>query len=214
MALVTLPFSGFYNSLHDSEIDSTIEQMFSDRDTGCERNEGLESALFVKCDFRQVHENYARAYAEAFGQEFEVAGLKFESMSSPKYYNFETDRIFATVTKKELARIYRKVSRADLAALVAEKFTSRSGFISFYPADLAEWGPVNTWDHNQYGTLLEALARQESRTGEFDQYAEHSLCEDFRGNGHLDSWIAEATPGIERLYKVHDYLETRAARLQ
>lgn len=214
MALVTLPFSGFYQSLHDTVLDDTIERMFTDRDTGCERNEGLESALVVACDFAPVREKYAAAYAVAFGQEFKIDTLKFESLTSPRFYNFETDRVFATVTKKELARIYRATNRDDLTALVKSMFTSRDGFHSFYSGDLAEWGPVNTWDHNQYSALLRCYAVQECNSGEFSQYDEYNLVEDLSGNGHLDNWIAEATPGIERLYKVHDYLETRRARDQ
>ena len=211
MALATLPFSGFYSSIHDGEIDSTIERMFSDRETGCDRNQGLESALIDKCEFREVHQKYAAYYAEAFGAEFKIA-LKFESMTSPKFYNFETDRVFVTVTKKELARVYRATDRAALAALVEQMFTSRDGFSSFYSSDLGDWGPVNTWDHNQHGTLLRCYAVQESNCDDFGQMEEHRLVEDMSGNGHLDNWIAEATPGIERLYKVHDYLEARKER--
>ena len=209
MAIVTVPFSGFYNSLHDSEIDRALESMFADRDTGTERNEGLESALHIACNFRQVFVNYAAKYVKQFAAEFGVDGLKFESLASPKEYNFSTDVIYATVTKKELTRIYKAVKWADLAALVKSKFTSCDGFHSFYSPDLAEWGPINEWDHNQYGTLLECFA---NANAEFDQYAEYSLCEDFSGNGDIERWIGDATPNIQRLYKIQEYLETRKAR--
>ena len=33
------PVLRFYNSIHDGELDHTLEQMFSDRETGCQRNE-------------------------------------------------------------------------------------------------------------------------------------------------------------------------------
>jgi hypothetical protein len=213
MALVTLPFSGFYQSLHDGEIDREIASMFSDRDTGCDRNQGLESALFDKCDFRQVHQAYTQAYAEKFAQEFKVKGLKFESMSSPKEYNFETDRVFALVSKKELTRIYRNLDKSVFADVLKDKFTSCDGFSSFYSNDVKDWGPIASWDHNQYGAILLALAIEESTNGEFDQWAEYNLCESFSGNGDLTRWIEAATPNVERLYKIHDYLETRSGRV-
>ena len=31
-------------------------------------------------------------------------------------------------------------------------------------------------------------------------------------NGYLDNWISDATPDIDRLYKIHDYLQKRDAR--
>lgn len=209
---VTVPFSGFYQSLHDFALDQAIEQMFSDSATGTERNEGLEQRFFNLCDFSQVHNSYAKAYAEAFAQAFGLETLKFEKLVNPREYNAETDRIFAVIDGAELERLLVKVERPALAQLVREKFTSRSGFHSFYSNDLADWGPVSTWDHNQAGTLLEALANQESMRGDFDQETEFGLCENFSGNGWLESWLYGAAPGVKRLDKVYEYLQTRAAR--
>lgn len=209
---VTLPFSGFYQSLHDGALDNAVEQMFSDSATGTQRNEGLEQRLFNLCNFSQVHNSYAKAYAEAFAQAFGLETLKFEKLVSPREYNFDTDRIFAFIDGAELERLYQKVNRQSLAQLVTEKFTSCSGFHSFYSNDLADWGPVSDWDHNQAGTLLEALASQESMHGDFNQETEFGLCEAFSANGWLESWLYEAAPGIKRLDKVYDYLQTRAAR--
>lgn len=211
MILATLPFSGFYDSLHDAEIDQATEQMFSDVETGCHRNEGLESALFNKCDFGAVHVSYATDYAGAFADEFKIQGLKFESLKSPKEYNFSTDVIFVQVPASEVARILAATDGKALADLVTEKFSHRSGFVSFYSPDLADWGPVEKWDHNQVGTLLEAYANQET-TDVFDSSAEVALMEKARSNGYIDGWIESATPGIERLYKIHDYLNARMAR--
>lgn len=211
--LTTIPFSGFYNSLHDSEIDQTIEQMFSDRDTGSETNPGLESALFNNCDFRKVHTSYAADYCENFAEEFKLPSLKFESLNSPREYNFATDRIFANIELSDLREALRRVDKSELAKLAREKFTSRSGFISFYNPDVNTWGDLTTWDHNQCGTLLECLADQETSDSDgFTSYTEFDLMERARCNGRLNSWVESATPNIQRLYKIHDYLETRAAR--
>jgi hypothetical protein len=183
--------------------------MFSDRDTGCQRNEGLESAFYRKCDFGMVHRAYAKAYAEAFGQEFKIK-LEFESLSSPKEYNFTTDRIFVTIADDELTRLHSLVTAEELDKAAKARFTSYSGFISSYSNDVADWGDLQEWDHNQIGTLIAAYVAQES--GDFDQWAEYALMESDVSNGRLDQWLGDANPEATRLYKIHDYLEDRKER--
>lgn len=62
-------------------------------------------------------------------------------------------------------------------------------------------------EHNQLQTLLEAYVQDTQ--GDLD---EACLMENARGNGRLEEWIADNTPGIERLFRVHDYLRVREAR--
>lgn len=35
--LSTIPFAGFYDSIHDGVIDDAFDMMFADRETGCDR---------------------------------------------------------------------------------------------------------------------------------------------------------------------------------
>ncbi|MDQ0317765.1 hypothetical protein [Amorphus orientalis] len=89
-------------------------------------------------------------------------GLTFESMSSPQFYNFETDRIFCHVptdTVKALFLLSKRDGHEKLKATIEERCTSRSGFISFYSSDLADWlaKPVEQWDHNELSILLVAV---------------------------------------------------------
>lgn len=208
--LTTISFCGFYDSIHSSNIDYAIEQMFSDRDTGCQRNEGLEMALFNKCHYSAVYKAYAKEYVENFAREFEIPSLIFDELNSPKFYNFTTDRIFATVTLEDLLKIKNTVPLEEFKDMAKLMFTSRDGFSSFYDPDIDSWDDIEHWDANQCGCLIAAYADYER--GGFDQYAENDLMEDSRGNGLYEQWIDSATPGIDRLYKIHDYLEVRAAR--
>lgn len=201
--LAVIPFAGFYNTLHDAQLDQALEQMFTDRETGCERNEGLEMRAYGACNWAAVHREYAKYYAEAWLAEHGIAG-EFESLQSPREYNFTTDRIFVKLADGEPERLLATVDRADLARVAAEMFTSWDGFISFYSPDVADWGDVATWDHNQMLCLLRAHADPDE--DEFD-VMEFASC-----NGYFEEWIGEWTPGIERLYAVHDYLEKRATR--
>jgi len=210
--LTTIPFSGFYYSIHEGELDRTLEQMFSDRESGCRRNEGLEARVQSKCDWTLVSANYAAAYAAAMADEFKIA-MTFESLKSPSEYNFTTDVIYCEISLDEVRRLRAETSEKAFRDKIRERFTSYDGFISFYSNDLDEWDEIETWDHNEVGTLIEAYVEQESYGSDgFDQHVELGLMERASTNGDFDTWISSATPGIERLYNIHDYLESRKER--
>lgn len=209
---VTIPFSGFYCSLHDSELDQALEQSFSD-DSGGTNPEILNHARDA-VEWRAVQENYAREYCARFGEEFKIQGLTFDCMRSPKEYNFSTDRIFATIDIEELRRCLSRVNNTDFLELARDKFTSRSGFMSFYSSDVSTWGDLSTWDHNHTGAILEALANQETQSADkFDTWAEHALMENAICNGELDNWIFGSNPEkLNRLDKINRYLLKRSER--
>ena len=208
--LTTVPFSGFYESLHDSQIDDCLEQMFTN-DQGDAAYPGLQERLIHDCRFKQVHTEYAKDYVEAFAREFKLVTLKWESMKSPREYNFETDRLFATISRDEVRRLKREVDPVELQRVATANLTSYSGFHSWYSPDVSTWGPLDQWDHNLVGLLLQAHANEQRGSG-FDSWAEYALMEDVNSNGDLDSWVCDATPSIDRLYKVYNYLEARALR--
>lgn len=93
-----------------------------------------------------------------------TAGLEFESMSSPREYNFATDRVFAYIPMATVELLFTR-SRVEhhepLRSLIRDSFTSRSGFSSHYDNDLDEWlaKPLDEWDHNELGTLLVAALK-------------------------------------------------------
>ena len=203
--LTTIPFCGFYDSLHDSMLDDAVESMMSDENGS--PYEGLVYRVQMDCNWKPVHQKYAEEYCVNFGNEFKIDSLKFDELSSPREYNFTTDRIFATISVEDVARIASETDWDEFAELAKEKFTSRDGFSSFYNPDYKTWGPVETWDHNQVGTLIELFVGED-----FDHYREYDLMESDRGNGDIENWIYDNTPNIERLYKIGEYLRTREAR--
>ena len=84
--------------------------------------------------------------------------LVFVELSSPKYYNFSTDRIFVKISCKFIEELKKKIDKFALGKAILEQFTSRDGFISFYSNDVNEWlGQKEPWDHNQVCLLLEVL---------------------------------------------------------
>lgn len=120
-------------------------------------------------------------------------GATFDEMVSPREYNFGTDRVFAHIPVTAIRRMFR-LSRAEkhatLAEIIARRFTSRDGFSSFYPSDLASWlsRPVTDWDHNELGTLLDAVLT----IADFDPYSDEisdRLCEETLGDeGAYEAW--------------------------
>jgi hypothetical protein len=210
-----IPFSGFYESLHDSEIDQAFEGLFQDRESG-DPNQGLNERAMGVINWKQVHLAYAKEYAECFGDRFEL-NLKFSELWSPREYNFETDRIFVELDDKDVQRLMNERVQEGpyhsvFVDLCREKFTHRSGFHSFYSPDWRDWGPWQKWDLNQVGTLVEAWAIYEN--GGFDQDDEIDLMEHARCNGRLEDWIFTAMPKDirDRLNRIYQYIEDRKER--
>lgn len=159
-----IPFAGFYYSNYDDELgatlDSQVEWFESEYDLDKEQALEYSEILFRYTDWRHAWEVIAKHYVTAFSKcfkEWTEVDLKadFNKMISPREYNFETDRIFGMVDEAAILALYDKVDEATLRRIIEERFTSRSGFISFYPNSLDLW-PSNAleWDVNQICTLL------------------------------------------------------------
>lgn len=198
--IATIPFSGFYESLHDSAFDDVVNHTFEDFDD-------LANTAWRVVNFNQAMHKYAESYAESFLSEFGIAG-EFERMQSPREYNFTTDIVFVKIEKSEVQRIFATCDKTELAKVCAESFTSRDGFNSFYDPDFKTWGRVTTWDHNQVGALIKCVTGSD-----FDQWREYELMEDARGNGYLETWVCESNPEFSRLANIADYLRRRAERV-
>ena len=206
--LTTIPFSGFYYSLHDSDLDSALESIFSD-DSGTARPE-LVCKAHDAADWRMVQNNYAAEYAAAFAREFNLP-LQFESMKSPREYNFSTDIIYCAIGADDAAWLFDTCDKTLLDKIARETFTSRDGFASFYDPDFTEWGDLLTWDPNQLGVLIRAHVTEQNP--DFDQWAEFDLMENARCNGAIDNWIFKSNPkALNRLAGINSYLNKREGR--
>lgn len=170
--IINVPFPGFYYTWYDQEIDHEMENAVdgyieSDRrDIPKELREEVldifQSNFRLNVCHNRICADYIKAFNEWFEDKYELdLELEFESMSSPKYYNFETDRLFATIDEAKVQALF-DLARPKLDAEIKRRFTSRDGFISHYSNDLADWPKhLNLWDHNELGTLLTALFSHE-----------------------------------------------------
>ena len=157
--LIKLPFHGFYNSMHESNVDYAIESMFTN-DYG---DINIPTAFYDEFDYAKAYRQYAELFADQVQDyilnEYGIkVTLRFDSLESPRFYNFETDCIYCHITAHDINVLYALVSMSALTRIAKDRHSSGSGFISSYDPDVSTWGTVNTWDHNQLETLLIAVA--------------------------------------------------------
>lgn len=209
--IIQIPFSGFYDSIHSINIEYELDcGIFTDHATGCTNYDRLSELFYNAIDWHQSRLDYAREYVDNFNREFGL-NLVFESMTSPREYNFSTDRIFCEIDKKDLRQIVRQTPKERLIKHAVAMFTSRDGFSSFYDNNYLSWGRIETWDFNQLHCLLMAWLETEHDVAEwYDE--EIYLMVDSQGNGFYSELIYKHCSD-KRLFKVADYLNARAARV-
>ena len=174
--IINIPLQGFYSSIW-SEVDH-IEEREAESLQEMQDEEGIPPELQLTADeFSGIlldvtdHSNcylsIAHAYADAVNltvsEYLDIPlGLKFESISSPREYNFTTDRLFCYIPCDVVERLFA-ASAADghsnLLAVIKDRFTSYDGFLSHYDNELEPWlaKPLADWDHNELCTLLIAV---------------------------------------------------------
>lgn len=151
----TVPFSGFYGTIHHHAIMDRYEV---GDDVDVDEGEGKKRYDEYLKNYKEEEINYCREYTKNFSELIGIP-LTFKEMTSPREYNFMTDRIFAEISADDVEKMKKAVDPAIIRALVKKKFTSLDGFCSFYDNDYDEWlKQQEPWDHNQVGTLVEAYA--------------------------------------------------------
>jgi len=116
----TIPFCGFYCSFIDDDIDYQIGQQIEWDTDIYDLNEEEQQILWDSYltvnrsyFYNQIAEDYTNFYIEILNRRLKGFTLKakFNLLTSPREYNFETDRIFidienGIITKLELVLNY------------------------------------------------------------------------------------------------------------
>jgi len=180
---IGLPFfSGFYESFHSSVFEREEEYIL----------EEYKGKTWDDFKWEYDYLSYCKNYVHAVNSILDLK-LEFVELSSPREYNFSTDRIFCTISKKDLNKISTALDTEIMKDLVKRRFTSRDGFISSYSNDINEWKekPLKDWDYNELGTLLEAWininSTKTSETEEFYDDIDYQAMEYCEGN---DSYVS------------------------
>ena len=170
----TIPFDGFYCSFIDADIEHQIGQQIEWDSDIYDLNEDEQQILwdsYLSVNrsyfYNQIAEDYTNFYIDELNERLEgfTLNAKFNLLTSPREYNFETDRIFIDIERdhaidfiKYIIKNYKK----ELEKKIKERFTSRSGFNSFYKNSLDLWPKdYSEWDHNQIGTCFELFDLEE-----------------------------------------------------
>lgn len=210
---VQVPFAGFYGSVHDECIDEAESGMFADS-SGDKDNPKYQSVFqwyYENVDHREAFGKYAKAYTEALAEAIDIK-LEFEEMVSPREYNFVTDRIFAKVTRDDLAKMLWKVKGERLNVTIAETFTSRSGFISHYPNNIFRWPRISEWDHNHCYAVIKSYVQFVCERDCIENLEVHIANNEIEDDQIID-WLYEAANDKgRRMINLASYLREREDR--
>jgi len=170
----TIPFDGFYESFISADIDHQIGQQIEWDSDIYDLNEDEQQILwdnYLSVNrsyfYNEIAEHYTDLYIDALNERLEgfTLNAKFNLLTSPREYNFETDRIFIEIEENhaiDFIKYIIKNYKKELENKIKERFTSRSGFNSFYKNSIDLWTKdYSEWDHNQIGTCFELFNLEE-----------------------------------------------------
>jgi hypothetical protein len=137
-------FSGFYGSIWS-------EPCFDMEDEYYNIPKDMSFDDFV--DWKSYYNDIAKKYCdfvEGSLSDF-VSRIDFQSIESPKYYNFSNDSINCEIEFND--------SLVD--QYILDNYTSRDGFISFYENDASNW--LDGWkeDSHKVGSILDFICINE-----------------------------------------------------
>lgn len=150
-------FPGFYNTIFEPCEDDEIYSFNQENDKN-----------LCYDDFRWDYDDYRRRLATTFVESFESefqeiipAEIKYQSISSPAYYNFSNDSINIEV-ELDFPRFMEIVNekKEDIREYILVNYTSRDGFNSFHSNNVDVWCDpeyVLEFIQHRVGALMEAL---------------------------------------------------------
>jgi len=124
----TINFGGFYNSIHDGNIDNMVEAL--------EYN-------FDNVNYEKTFESYIKQYCyklESYILDEYLIDIDFKTikLNSPKYYNYSTDIIDCKINTNQVNSLNNVLIKDDkFLSFLKDRTTSCSGFMSFFTYDQA-----------------------------------------------------------------------------
>ena len=176
----TIPFDGFYESFISDDIDHQIGQQIEWDCDLYDLNVNEEKILwdsYLSVNrgyfYNQIAEDYTNFYIDNLNAKLNYAypdhgftlNAKFSFLTSPREYNFETDRIFIDIERDhalDFIKYIIKHYKNELEEKIKQRFTSRSGYWSHYKNTLDSWTQdYSEWDCNMIGTCFELFDLEE-----------------------------------------------------
>ena len=156
---------GYYESwLYHSDMDSNEAGYYLQSELP-ELPEYLHPAIGdrIETDFAGYMEATSRQFCDAVEALLsDILGskvtLEYQSIHSPREYNFTTDTVNVSITLDQAALVrYCAKYGGEMAPYFKARYTSRDGFISHYPADIQYWTNPDNWGRHGLGAILEAV---------------------------------------------------------
>lgn len=154
---MSIPFQGFYESLWDLQQDSAIESMF-ENDSGELNQEAFDSA-YNSANWAQCRKAIAKQYTAELEakiqEELPNFSMEFVELESPTFYNYSTDQISVKLPAESVVALIQACRPSALQAVLIDRHTHRSGFVSSYSNKLSDWleKPFSEWDSVEVESL-------------------------------------------------------------
>ena len=133
-------FPGFYGTIFEPYEDSEIEYINDLR-----KDKGLDEIGWEDCewDYKDYRERVAEYVVGFVEWELKQMGLKFtyQSIQSPKFYNFSNDSINVEVGVENMNKIiqYLNENEDEFRQHIKESYTSCDGFINHHSSSSDDW---------------------------------------------------------------------------
>lgn len=169
-------FSGYYNSFFEPDNEENeIQDINHQRKEQGKEPINYDDAIF---DYKQYFEECSKEivnFCEDKTNEILESNFKFtyEETVSPREYNFTNDSINLLIQASEedinKMQNYINANFEEFKTYIKNKYTSYSGFNSFYTNDAKEWLKLDIYeDSHILGTLLDFILNNECK--EIDLY--------------------------------------------
>lgn len=204
---IQLPsFHGFYDSIWSNVV---YDNFYEDA-----RERGITKVDEWSCDCAKYEKEVVDMYVDEY---LELVNLYLDlniekcgepEIVSPKYYNFETDRIFVDVSfsaMRKLRVLMRKWEK-EMRETIKENHTSCDGFISFMSNDFDEWiSEELKYDNDRFGLYLSYalcyLLRLELQSWHRGAEIEDEIFDKIYGNVYPE-WYPDSDEAKEELEKI------------
>jgi hypothetical protein len=158
MKEIQIPFCGFYESWASEGIDARAEQEFEElKEDGKEIIMGEYYVNYTQGLVEQYCKDYVDGIKEILEEELDFkTTMEFVEATSPKEYNFETDKIYVKIPYSELETLMESLDLDAMQKMIENRMDSRDGFASFYPTFSKEWRnkEISDWDENELSMIM------------------------------------------------------------
>lgn len=117
-----------------------------------------------------------------------IKAVGYESLSSPKFYNFSNDSINCKITfDQQVLQKYVDDNIEAFTEFIEQRYTSRDGFSSWHSNDVKDWRNMSELGEHSIGSVLEFVFLNEYQEDAQWQLFEHSgVLEVFGDNTRFD----------------------------